>query len=172
MKIALGSTSDTKKKILEDTLKNLVTGEIEIIGVDVESGIPDQPLSEEITITGSGNRAKNALEKESTADFSIGLEGGLVKVADQGYFLVSGATIYDSSGYTSTGVGEKLRIPKEVSEGIEKGGQFGELIREFEAKNKDDKDVLVLVEKLITRRDSFEQAIQNAYLSYKNKKHF
>lgn len=172
MKIALGSTSEAKKAILLDSLKNLVTEPIEVIGVDVESGITDQPLDEATTIRGSSNRAKNALEKEREVDFAIGLEGGLEEVANLGYFLTSGATIYDPHGHTSIGVGGKLQLPKEVSEKVKSGGQFGEAIREYEAKHEDDENVLPLVNALISRKDSFEQAIQNAYLSYKNKKHF
>jgi non-canonical (house-cleaning) NTP pyrophosphatase len=81
MKIALGSTSEAKKEILKDALKNLVTENIEVFGFDVESGITDQPLSEAVTIEGAMNRAKNAMGKASNVDFAVGLEGGLENIA-------------------------------------------------------------------------------------------
>jgi inosine/xanthosine triphosphatase len=172
MKIALGSTSEAKKEILKDALKNLVTENIEVVGFDVESGITDQPLSEAVTIEGAMNRAKNAMGKASDVDFAVGLEGGLEDVAGKGYFLTCGTAIYDPEGHLSIGLGGKLQLPKEVSDRVKKGEQFGEVIREYEDKHKNDENVLPLVNALISRKDSFEQAIQNAYLSYKNKKHF
>ncbi|HEX6976853.1 MAG TPA: inosine/xanthosine triphosphatase [Patescibacteria group bacterium] len=172
MKIALGSTSDSKISILKDALKSLVESEIDIVGFEVESGITDQPLNEEVTIQGASNRAKNALTKAKNKDFSVGLEGGLQEIADKGYFLVCVAAIYDFDGHLSIGIGGKLQLPKEVSERIKKGEQFGEVIREYESKHKGDKNVMPLVQALISRKTAFEEAIQNAYLSYLNKKHF
>lgn len=105
-------------------------------------------------------------------EFAVGLEGGLEELADKGYSLVCVAALSDKEEHIALGVGGKLQLPKEVSERVKKGEQFGEVIREYESKHQNDSDVLPLVDALISRKAAFEQAIQNAYLSYINKKHF
>lgn len=171
MKIALGSTSESKKEILKIVLSSLILKHFEIEGVDVNSGIVDQPLSEETTIQGAINRAKHAFEMSKKTDFSIGLEGGLSEIIDKGYFLVCVAAIYDGE-YLYLGVGGKLQLPSEVTKRIKSGEQFGTVIREYEVVHKDDSNVLPLVKELITREESFKQAISNAFFAYKNKKHY
>ena len=172
MKIVLGSTSETKIGILKDCLNPMIKGDFEVSGVEVDSEITDQPLDENVTIQGSINRAMNALNKSNDSEIGVGLEGGLHEINDKGYFLICSAAIVDKDGQVSVGVGGKLQLPKEVSDGVKEGKQFGELIREYEEKHKEDEDVMPLVQALISRKESFEQAIKNAYLSHKNKKHF
>jgi len=172
MKIVLGSTSGTKKEILDKALKSLVKGRYEIVSVNVDSEISDQPLSENETINGATNRARSAFKKVPGADFAVGLEGGLNKANGTSYFLVCGAAIVDSNQKTYIGLGGQLELPKEVSNRIKNNEQFGEVIREYKAKNKTDQNASHLIDSLISREEPFIQAINNAYLSYKNKKHY
>jgi len=172
MKIVLGSTSKAKKEILDKALRNSIKGKYEIVGINADSEISDQPLSEDETVKGAVNRARNAFKQVPDADFAVGLEGGLNKVDGANYFLVCGTAIVDNTQKAYIGVGGQLELPKEVSDRISNNEQFGEAIREYEAKNKTDQNVAPLVESIISREASFIQAINNAYLSYKNKKHY
>ena len=47
---------------------------LDIIGCAVESGITDQPLSNEETLTGAFNRAKNCQKLFPDADYFCGIE--------------------------------------------------------------------------------------------------
>ncbi len=172
MKIVLGSTSEAKKEILDNALKTAIAGKYQIVGVSADSGVSDQPLIEDETVKGAVNRAKNAFKQVSDADFAVGLEGGLHKANGSDYFLVCGVAIVDNTQKVYIGLGGQLELPKEVSNSIKNGEQFGEVIREYEAKNKNDENASLLVESLISREASFTQAINNAYLTYKNKKHY
>lgn len=49
------------------------------LGVDAESGVPDQPMGDEETKQGAKNRAEAALAAVPNASFGAGLEGGLSK---------------------------------------------------------------------------------------------
>ena len=60
-KILLGTTSENKIKIVRDYFNN----NFDVIPKGVESGILEQPLSEEMTIKGAINRAKNATAGEN-----------------------------------------------------------------------------------------------------------
>ena len=50
---------------------------LQLTAVDVESGVPDQPMSDQVTLQGARNRVKNAKKKSPNADFWVGMEGGL-----------------------------------------------------------------------------------------------
>lgn len=170
MKIALGSTSEDKKKILADTLFEFDVCP-DIVGVEIDPMITAQPLDERTTIKGASNRAKGALSKIQDCDFSIGLEGGL-SLVENNYFLVCAAVIIDKDGGKYVGVSSKLSLPKKVSEEIKQGEQFGQIIRDFEKDNKNDSDILPVISNLIKRDVAFKEAIRNCYQIYKNKKHY
>ena len=156
MHIALGTTSKDKKKIAEKVLDDLnIKATIETFSVD--SGVSDQPLSEEETIRGAGNRAKEALKKESRVEMGLGMEGGLSKI-DNLWYLVCAVVLVDRLGKKYLGISEKLALPKEVSLKINRGAQFGQVIRQTEP--------TPLVRQLITREKSFTQAMKRACLAF------
>lgn len=170
MKIILGSTSESKKQIVKEVFDNFKL-DCEIIQTEVSSDITDQPLNEVVTVQGSINRAKNASKRNNDFNFTIGLEGGLDIVANKGYFLVCAAALYDRNN-VYVGVSSKLQLPQEVSIGIEKGQQFGDLIRKYSEEHDNDIDMNVILNELISRRKSFAEALTNAYLTYISSRHF
>ena len=54
---------------------------VNVKGVSVDSGVSDQPKTDDETLTGATNRVKAAAKAYPEADFWIGLEGGIAKVA-------------------------------------------------------------------------------------------
>lgn len=169
IKIALGSTSEDKKNILQEVL-NLLEIEANISGYNVNSLVSNQPLDENTTILGAKNRAIAALKANSVSDLGIGLEGGLVKI-DNKYFLVCVSAIIDKQEKYFLGISSKLQLPKEVADRTESGEQFGQVIREF-SKKYNNPEMLKLNESLITRKVAFTEAINNALLVFINKSHF
>jgi inosine/xanthosine triphosphatase len=171
MKIVLGSTSEDKKNILMDFL-NKSDISSEVVAQNVQSGITDQPLEENMIIKGAVNRSKQALANVPDADLSVGMEGGLNKVADKGYFMVCVAAIYTKDGELFLGISSKLQLPKFVSDEVKKGRQFGETIRNYKLLNDNDKNIEELIVELISRKKSFNEALNNAFLAITNKRHF
>lgn len=163
MKIVLGSTSQSKVEILKNVLKNDQI-DAEIIPIEVDSGIADQPLDEKTTIQGAVNRATNAISNfNEELDLSIGLEGGLVFINDI-YYLVCAASIIDKDGNKYIGISKKIPLPKIVSGKVKEGEQFGIVIREFEAtlEESESQELKDLVKELISREQSFTEAIKIA----------
>lgn len=164
MKIYLGTTSETKLAIIKEGLRALEP--YKIVPVEVDSGIPEQPLDEATTIKGAENRSRRAVEGKQF-DMGIGLEGGLVM--EHGlYHLICVVSLFDQDGNIHLGISGKLPLPREVSERIVRGEQFGIAIREFQ-KNMNEKyppDIYELVEELITRKKSFSEALAIALLKY------
>jgi len=166
MVISLGSTSQDKKKFLADTLKHLkINAEIECLAV--ESGVGEQPIGQSKVIKGAVNRARNAFRASARAELGVGLEGGLEKIGEE-WFLVCVAAIYGNKRQPFVGIGSKLGLPTEVSKCIEKGLFFGKLIREYRDNDKNSKSE-EMIDELVTRENSFTEAIRNAFYLYLNK---
>lgn len=171
MKILVGTTSEQKIEIVKNILKSKNI-DAEIIPVEVNSDIVEQPLDEETTIQGSINRALNAIEqnKEANYDFSIGLEGGLVSINDN-FNLVCAVSIINKNRNIFTGISRKIPLPQKVSERVQNGEQFGIVIREFEREvSGQDNATQDLVKELINRTKSFSEASEKALMKYENKK--
>jgi inosine/xanthosine triphosphatase len=172
-KILLGTTSKSKL----DIIRSVFDSGYEIIPVEVKSGITDQPLDEDTTIEGAVNRAKNAtVSSQQEYEFSIGLEGGLEKINNL-YYLVCVAALIDQKGNVYIGISNKLPLPRDVSEDVEKGKQFGESIREF-MKNlqknsaKHSTQLIEHIQELIDRKKSFSMAINTALFAFKFREKF
>lgn len=166
-KILLGTTSQSKLEIVKSVLQT----DYEIVPIDVESGVADQPLNEDTTIKGAVNRAKNAAGSSQEYEFSIGLEGGLEKINNL-YYLVCVAALVDQNGNVYIGISNKLPLPNEVSEGIKKGEQFGVAIREFmksiQNNSLDNSTQLIeYIQELIDRKKSFSMALNTALFAFK-----
>lgn len=100
-KISLGSKNPSKIQALKNVLKTYeIFQDIEIIGIDVKTGVSEQPMSLEETLRGSKNRAKNAFIKNQTK-YSFGIESGFMKIPDSknGYLEFTACTIYDGTKY-------------------------------------------------------------------------
>lgn len=164
MKIALGSLSEQKAGIAERALR--VFGASQIVGVDVSSGVTDQPLDERTTIEGALNRARRALGMHPDASAGLGLEAGLVDI-DGVFNLLCVAAVVTPAQVTSIGKNSKMiPLPRIVSDDVRSGKQFGEEIRAYLKDNKTKMDMgeIALIEELINREQSFESAIVDAFL--------
>lgn len=163
MKIALGTTSQTKYRYVQEFFDEKEI-QVKITSVAVDSGIPEQPLSEKTTIAGARNRAVHAIKKCSECDLGVGLEGGLDKI-DGVYHLVSVGVICTSDNNCSTGVSGKLALSPEISQSIQNGKSFGEEITKYREYNQN-AELSTIVEELVTRRESLLQALENAFISF------
>ncbi len=99
MKINVGSKNKVKVEAVDEILEDYphLKG-ASVSGVDIASGVPEQPKTIEETIGGATNRARNAYKD---CDYSIGLESGLIKVpgSKTGYMDVCICAIYDGKEF-------------------------------------------------------------------------
>lgn len=87
--IAVGSTNPVKIQAVKNALLN---DEIKIISCSASSNVRPQPLSDEETLQGAINRAKDCLEK-TEAQLAIGLEAGVVFLNDHVFLCHWGALV-------------------------------------------------------------------------------
>jgi len=97
--------------------------EIQCTGISVESGVSDQPMSDEETIRGAINRAENAKCAEPQSDYWIGIEGG---IAERKGALMAFAWIVvlhkEKTGKAKTAA---FFLPPKVCELVKQGYELG-----------------------------------------------
>ena len=151
MKIAVGSTNPAKVQAVME-----IYNEAEVISVQVESGVSDQPFSDEETLNGAVNRAKNCLLEKGT-DIGIGLEGGVVKM-ERGVFVCNWGAMVTKEGDIFIAGGAKIPLPKRIAERLENGEELGPVMDDFTKRaniRKKEGAIGVLTNERITRASMF-----------------
>lgn len=126
MKVAIGSKNPVKIAAVQEAFTK-VWPEVsfQFVGIDAVSGVSNQPMSDEESINGATNRAKQALT-ETDADFGVGPKGGLQKVGEM-WFDTGWIVIIDKNGRKGIGSTIRLETPKKVMNLIEEGKELGEV---------------------------------------------
>jgi len=162
MKIAIGSQNPVKIEAVKDGLSKAFPRS-DFIPVEVESGVPDQPMGDDETTKGAINRAKRAVEATG-ADIGIGLEGGVVET-DHGMMNTVWVAIVDGKGKISLGGGLHAHLPEQVAVKIRKGMELGRAMDEMTGKqNTKQKEgaIGILTKGLIDRKDAYESLVRLA----------
>ena len=130
--IAVGSQNKAKNLAVQTAFeKAFPDSTIKTHGFEVDSGIAEQPTTDEESITGALNRAQNALGVLSTARFGVGLEGNTVTIAGKMY--LHGWVAIVERGNPEPGIGHSsgLELPEYLKQGIEAGKELGPLLQEL-----------------------------------------
>ncbi len=165
MIIFLGTSSVDKKNILIECLKYFKIDDLKIKEFKVDSKIVDQPLNEEMILKGAINRANEALKLGNFNGLGLGLEGGLTNLHNKDRYYLFSIAVIKSSSKTFIGTSGKLALPEDISKLIKSGEDFGEIIRK---KTKTLNSQNTYYNELLSRKDSFSQAINNVFLDYFN----
>ena len=126
MKVVIASHNPAKIRAVKQAFSlQFPEDVIDLLPVSVESGVSDQPLSDEETRHGANNRAHNAREQHVEADFWIGLEGGIETIDGQlmtfAWMVVLGPGPQIGSARTVT-----LPLPPAVKMLVDNGLELGD----------------------------------------------
>lgn len=129
MRVAVGSENPTKINAAKIAfVKVFPSKSIEVIGLKVSSGIPDQPKGYKQTIEGATNRARRALEK-SDADFGVGLEGGMQEMnlgnGNTQWFETGWCVVVGKKGDVGIGSSIHMEVPEKMMKHIHNGKELG-----------------------------------------------
>ncbi len=169
--VLIGSKNPTKINAVKNALKRVFYDRaISVLGHNVESGVPDQPIGYEETKSGAENRIKNL--KHRDADFYIGIEGGCVYV-EKKLFAFAWVLAEDRFGYVGSGKTSMFQLPKKIQKLIDKGVELGEaddlVFKRSESKKKNGA-VGILTNNLIDRTKYYEEAVILSLIPFINKK--
>jgi non-canonical (house-cleaning) NTP pyrophosphatase len=135
----------------------------ELIPVEVESEISEQPLTLEETKLGSINRSKNAFLMCNNADMAIGVEVGYHPDNDGNYEIFCYSTLIDKNGEQRSTESHRLLLPDFHQNILKENKYLGDYVRKFLDKNLD-KSLREIGEDIANRK-SFIKASTKAVLT-------
>ena len=126
MKVVVASRNPVKIGATEQAFAKLFPDQtLDMVSVDVASGVSDQPTSDEETRVGARNRAMAASDVLPEADYWVGLEGG-VEVVDEQLMAFAWMAIKGSNGKIGEARSATLPLPPAVKELVDSGMELGD----------------------------------------------
>jgi inosine/xanthosine triphosphatase len=122
-RVLVGSMNPVKIAAVEAVVQR-VADHIQVAGVPVASGVPDQPFGDVETRRGAEARARAALAS-SDADLAVGLEGGVVVEADGSMRTCAWAVAVGRDGRRGIGGSLSMPLPPVVADRIKAGEELG-----------------------------------------------
>jgi len=135
VKIFVGSTNPVKINAVT-TAASETWPDVTVTGIDVPSGIPEQPIGDEQTRQGAINRAQAVLaagQKANQSDVTllgVGLEGGVMDINGE-LFSTVWTTVIDEDGQLFEANGARFKVPEIVAEKILAGEEMGPIMSQL-----------------------------------------
>lgn len=173
IRVVVGSKNPVKVEAVRQVFEEYFAN-VQVVGVEVETGVDEQPRSEEETRQGAINRAKAALADN---DYAVGLEGGVCEVAGRLFECAWVAVIKRQSEKSKKkkeietiglGGGLYFEIPPKVARRIRAGEELGPIMAELMEYDvrRTDGAIGVLSKGGLTRTQAYEQIVKMAMLKF------
>ncbi len=162
MRIAVGSTSESKIRAARVVFGRAFP-DAEVEAVPVPSTVRAQPLSDEETIQGAKHRARDA-SRIATADFGVGIEGGIHEDA-HGAWMCVWVAVVDRNGRESLASGIRLQLPEWLARRALAGEEVGTIVDSLVGSTNAHEDlgaIGLLTQGLVDRQAALEQALAAA----------
>jgi len=126
LKVVVASRNPVKLGAAREAFATLMPdATLEMIPVDADSGVSDQPTSDEETRLGARNRVQNVAQQQPDADYWVGLEGG-THVFDEQLSAFAWMAVQGRDGDISDARSATLPLPPAVKELVDAGIELGE----------------------------------------------
>lgn len=159
MIISIGSKNPVKIDAVRDAASK-IWEDADVVSFDCESGVSEQPTSEDEAIEGATNRAKKALEL-GKADIGVGIEG-YTDDTKHGMFVTAWIVAVDKKSTIGIGGSGRLLLPDKIVYEIRLGNELGPVMDRF-LNQKDVKHKLgasgVFTSGLIPRKDALQTGV-------------
>ncbi|TCT19915.1 inosine/xanthosine triphosphatase [Melghiribacillus thermohalophilus] len=127
MKVLVGSNNPAKVNAVQKVFPNE-----QVEGVKVSSNVSLQPFSDEETLEGAINRARQCAQMDKDV-IGIGLEGGVMELEGRLYVCNWGA-LADEKGNLYTAGGARIALPDEIAKELKRGKELGDIMDEYTKK--------------------------------------
>jgi len=132
LNVIVGSMNSAKVEAARRAFQRCF-GRVEVVGLEVDSGVAAQPGGEEC-FSGARNRAlaarSQAAARSLDVDYCLGIEGGLLKLSET-WFGVSVVCVVDSHGNESFGATPMFEMPASIVRRVLDGRELGDIIDEM-----------------------------------------
>ena len=156
MKIIVGSNNEAKI----DAVRSNFSG-FEVEGMEVSSKVSSQPFSDEETLEGAINRARECASS-AKGSMGIGLEGGVMEIENDLY-LCNWGVLVDNHENVFTASGARIPLPDEVAKGLNKGKELGDIMDEFAQRSEirqQEGAIGIFTAELVNRKEMFEHVVR------------
>lgn len=181
MLVVVGSLNPVKINGAEKIFKDYRSfGDFQVIGVEINSGVREQPIGKKETYLGAINRAQGAFESTTGVKYGVGIEDGVevtkVDGVDVG-MIISTCVIYDGKR-KSRGEGGSYQVPRRILERVlEREQTIDQVIYDLgmtmdKRVGQQGGLVSLLTNGTITRQDIIEQSLKMALISALNRRDY
>ena len=126
MRVVVASANPVKVRATRQAFEAQFPGHpLDLVSVDVESGVSEQPVTDAETRDGAINRARNASRQNPDAEFYVGIEGGVETIEGQ-LFAFAWMAIKSAQQHMSIGRTTTLPLPPQVMSLMQQGLELGE----------------------------------------------
>ena len=171
MRVIVASRNPVKITATESAFSRVFAGEeLDVSGIEVESGVRDQPMDDEETRAGAVNRANNAYESNPDAEYWVGLEGG-VENSGGGMLSFAWMAIQSPDGRIGVARTGAFFLPPAVAAFVGKGVELGkadDIVCNKETSKQQNGAVGLSSRDLITRASYYKKAIVLALIPHRN----
>lgn len=172
--VAVGSRNPVKIAAVRAVLARVAPG-ASVEGHPVASEVPDQPWGDEETIRGARTRARAALAADPAASLGVGIEGGVVALANGDVMSNAWAVVVDREAREGVGGSLAMPLPPRVArllrDGMELGHAMDALTGGENTKHKGGA-VGILTRGLITRQGAYEVLLTYALAPWLASEHW
>jgi inosine/xanthosine triphosphatase len=128
-KILVGSKNPVKLASVKEAFQKYFDN-IDVIGVDINSKVSDQPVNDE-TFEGAKNRAIGLIEKNRSenlqAEYFVGIEGGITEIYSR-WFAFGCMCVANNEGKTGFGTSAHFELPQKVVSELLNGKELGDVM--------------------------------------------
>lgn len=159
--ISVGSTNPVKTEAVRSVMERIF-GEVRIISVNADPGVPEQPWGED-TCIGAVNRARDSL---GDSHLSVGIEAGVFEMYG-GIYDIQHCAVMDRNGKVTIGMGSGFRYPDDVSQLLRDGLTVGDAMsRLYTGDGRGNKEgaIGILSKGLMDRKSLTEQSVLAAMI--------
>jgi inosine/xanthosine triphosphatase len=169
-KVVVASHNPVKARAALAGFRRMFPGQTFAVGaVSVPSGVKDQPLSDAETLQGARTRAERAREAAPTADYWVGIEGGIEELA--GGMAAFAWIVVLADGSSGRGRSGTFFLPEQVARLVREGTELGEandLVFGRENSKQDEGAIGLLTAGVVNRTQLYEHAMIMALLPLRN----
>lgn len=170
-KVIVASTNPVKLKSVQEGFMQMFLGqEFEYIPCNASSGVRDQPMSEQETLDGATNRAKNSQIQFPDGDYFVGIEGGIEEIVN-GMEVFAWVVVLSRKGVVGRGKTGSFFLPQAVAELVKTGMELGHADdKVFGRENSKHSNgaIGLLTGDIITRTQLYIPAVIFALIPFKN----
>lgn len=170
-KVYIGSTNPVKLACTKIGFESAFGGEadFEFVGKSVDSDVNDQPMTNEETLSGALNRAKNLKTKYADGDFFVGIEGGIQKIGTE--MEAFAWVVIECNGVIGKAQTSTFQLPPKIVDLINLGVELGhadDLVFKRKNSKQGNGAVGILTHNIIDRIEYYRHAVILALIPFMN----